>query len=133
MVVDDEPDIVKMVEMYLKAWNFEVDGFTDPVKALAHFRQGPAFFSLVLTDIRMPGMSGVELAQQIIETRPETKIMLMTAYDIPPIKMEDGLPIVKYEDILKKPFRLADICQGVKKQLQIAYSLKEHYWLSTNV
>jgi hypothetical protein len=34
--------------------------------------------------------------------------------------MADGLPVVKYEDVLKKPFRLAEICQGVKKQLQIA-------------
>lgn len=121
LVVDDEPDLLRTVEMYLKAWNFDIDAFTDPVKALDYFKQNPTFFSLVLTDIRMPGMSGVEFANKILAIRPDMKIMLMTAYDIPPLKSEEGLPLVKYEDILKKPFRLADICQGVKKQLQIAY------------
>jgi DNA-binding NtrC family response regulator len=109
-----------MVSRYLKAWDFDVDGFTDPFQALDHFKRNPSFFSLVLTDIKMQGMSGVELAQQILMIRHDMKIMLMTAYDIPPLKMADGLPVVNYEDVLKKPFRLAEICQGVKKQLQIA-------------
>jgi hypothetical protein len=63
----------------------------------------------------------VVLAKKILQIRPEMKIMLMTAYEIPSLKMEYGLPLVMYEDILKKPFRLADICQAVKRQLQIAY------------
>jgi hypothetical protein len=37
MVVDDELDLLRMVEMYLKAWTFEVDAFSDPVEALSFF------------------------------------------------------------------------------------------------
>jgi DNA-binding NtrC family response regulator len=120
MVVDDEADLLRMVEMYLKAWIFEVDGFTDPVKALGHFQKNPSFFSLVLTDVRMPQMSGIELAQHILRIKPETKIVLMTAFQIDSLDLETNLPVVEYKDILKKPFRLAEICGQVKKQLHIA-------------
>lgn len=119
MVVDDEPDLLKMVEMYLKSWKFEVDGFTDPVAALAFFQKSPSFFSRVLMDVRMPHMSGLELAQHMLRLRPDVKIMLMTAYQIDSLDLQSNLPVVRYEDILKKPFRLAEICDAVKKQLSV--------------
>lgn len=119
IVVDDEPDLLTMVVRYLKAWNFDVDGFTDPVEALGYFQKNPSFFSLVLTDVRMPRVSGIELAQHILRIRPDIKIMLMTAFQIDSLDLERSLPIVKHSDILEKPFRLAEICSGVKKQLQI--------------
>ena len=120
MVVDDEPDVLRMVEMYLKTWTFEVDAFSDPVKALGYFQKNSSLFSLVLTDVRMPHMSGVELAQHLLGIKPDIKIMLMTAFQIDALELESCLPIIKYEDILKKPFRLKEICDGIKKQLQIA-------------
>lgn len=119
LIVDDEPDLLKMVEMYLKAWGFEIDAFTDPVKALGYFQKNHAFFSLVLTDVRMPHMSGLELAQHILRIKPDMKIMLMTAFQIDLLTLETSLPIIRHEDILKKPFRLKEICGSVKKQLHI--------------
>jgi len=118
MVVDDELDLLRMVEMYLKAWNFEVDAFSDPVEALRFFQKNASFFSLILTDIRMPRMTGLELAQHILQIKPDMKIMLMTAFQVDSLELS-ALPIVKYEDILEKPFRLKQICDGVKKQLYI--------------
>jgi CheY-like chemotaxis protein len=119
MVVDDERDVLRMIEMYLKSWGFEVDAFSDPVKALGYFQKNPAFFSLVLTDVRMPHMSGIELATHLLRIKPDVKVMLMTAYQINSLDLESSLPVIKYEDILRKPFRLKEICDGVKKQLQI--------------
>jgi CheY-like chemotaxis protein len=119
MVVDDEQDLLRMVEMYLKSWKFEVDGFTDPVAALAFFQENPSSFSLVLTDVRMPHMTGLELAQHLLRIRPDVKIMLMTAYQIDSLDLQSTLPIVRYEDILRKPFRLVEICNAVKKQLSV--------------
>lgn len=120
MIVDDEPDLLRMVEMYLKAWSFEVDAFSDPAKALGYFQENPTRFSLVLTDVRMPHMSGIELAQHMLRIKADIKIMLMTAYQIDSLELEGNLPIIKYKDILEKPFRLKEICSGVKKQLHIA-------------
>ena len=117
MVVDDEPDLLRVVERNLKIWHFEVDAFNKPIEALAYFQKNAELFSLVLTDIRMPGMSGLELAQHMLRLKPEIKIILMTAFEINALDLQHSLPIIKYEDILQKPFRLKQICEGIKKQL----------------
>lgn len=114
LVVDDEPDLLGLVAMYLESWNFEVKGFTSPIEALVYFQKNPSFFSLVLTDIRMPGMSGLELVNHVLKIRPQVKVMLMTAFEIRMLELESCLPVVKHKDILKKPFRFKEICECVK-------------------
>lgn len=120
MVVDDEPDLLTMVTLYLKAWCFEVEGFSDPLEALEYFKNNSARVSLVITDIRMPSMTGLELAANILKIKPDAKLMLMTAFDVTSLELNANVPIAKRQDILKKPFRLAEICNGVKKQLQLS-------------
>lgn len=120
MVVEDERDLLRLVELYLKAWKFDVDPFHDPVEALTAFQKNPALFSLVLTDISMPGMSGIELARNILKIKPDAKVLLMTAYDVVQEELEIDLPVISHQEILKKPFRLVEICNAVKRQLQIA-------------
>jgi DNA-binding NtrC family response regulator len=120
MVVEDEEDLLKMVEIYLRRWGFTVDGFTSPTEALEHFEKNHAIYSLVLTDIRMPEMTGLELAGFVNKIKPDIKVILMTAFDISQRDLETTLPIVEYSSILLKPFRLAEICNAVKKQLQVA-------------
>ena len=64
-------------------------------------------------------MTGLELANLISQIKPEIKIVLMTAYDILPQEIASALPIVKWQDVLHKPFRLVEVCNAVKKQLQV--------------
>jgi CheY-like chemotaxis protein len=120
MVIDDEPDLMNMIVMYLKLWKFRVEGYTDPLEALESFRQNPSTYSLILTDIRMPYMNGIELACKILAIRSDVKVVIMTAYESNAESLAENLPMLKHNDILKKPFRLAEICQSVKKQLQTA-------------
>jgi DNA-binding response OmpR family regulator len=109
MIVDDEPDLPKMVEMYLKAWHFEIDAFSDPVKALGSFQQNPAFFSLVLTDVRMPGMSGFELCRKVKNERPEAPVILMTSFEINPSEFAKVLPHTTVDGFIAKPFHLKEL------------------------
>jgi CheY-like chemotaxis protein len=118
MAVDDEPDLLRMVELYLRQWGFTVDGFGDSIEALAHFKDNYEQYSLVLTDFKMPNMTGFELASALLKIKPEIKIVIMTAYDVMPRDLETLLPIIKYDDLLIKPFRLVEICNAVKKHLQ---------------
>ena len=120
MVVDDEPDLRIMVERYLSVWKFDTEGYGDPVKALEAFRAGPSRYSLVLTDVRMPYMSGIEFANEILKITPDMKIVLMTAFDVTD-GMLSSLPTIGHSEILRKPFRLAQICDSIKKKVQIAY------------
>lgn len=61
MAIDDKPDILKIVEISLAKWGYIVDGFIDPAEALDHFRKNLLGYSLILTDVTMPGMSGWNL------------------------------------------------------------------------
>lgn len=121
MVVDDEPDLMSMVKLYLQRWNYEIDGFEDPVLALDAFRAEPSRYSLVLTDIRMPNISGLELAAKLLSIKPDIKIILMTAFELADEVLTRMPSTMARSDILQKPFRLAEVCESLKKQLQIAY------------
>jgi CheY-like chemotaxis protein len=120
LLVEDDLDLLSMVERYLKQWKFAVDPFNDPVEALAQFEKNADAYSLVITDIKMPNMSGIQMAGRMLLIKPDTKVVLMTAYDVIPDDLESSVPVVKYRDILRKPFRLLEICNAVKKQLQAA-------------
>ena len=117
MVVDDEFDIVMIIRRYLEKWGYVVDTFTNPLYAYQIFNANPDRYSLVLTDIRMPEMTGIRLANLLLEVRPETKVVIMTAYEVTPDELHSQLPTITHNDILQKPFRLAQICNAVKKQL----------------
>jgi DNA-binding NtrC family response regulator len=119
MVVDDESDLLKIVELYLKRCGFDTETFTDPLEALEYFKATPTSFSLVLTDIRMPRMTGLELAMEILKVNPNMKVMLMTAYQIDSLEFQTGLPMIRHEDILKKPFLFEQICGTMRKVLQV--------------
>jgi two-component system, cell cycle response regulator CpdR len=115
IVVDDEKDILDIIQKYLQKWDFAVDVYYDPVMAIRNFKAKPESYSLLLTDIRMPGMSGIDLAQKIIGIRPDVKVVLMTAFELegmPPL-IENGSTVVRRDEIIRKPFRLADICDAV--------------------
>jgi len=120
LVVEDNPDLLDMVNRYLRQWKFAADPFNDHLEALAHFKENPGSYSLVIIDIKMPQMNGIDIAGAMQRAKPDIKIILMTAYDVIPDDLESNLLIAKYKDILKKPFRLLEICNAVKKQMQTA-------------
>ncbi len=117
MVVDDEPDILTVLEIFLKKWEYKVNMFSSPRQALEHFEKNASTCSVVLTDIRMPGMSGLELAGKMLKIKPDVKIILMTAFDIPPAELQAGLPAVTHHDLIEKPFYLPRICREIQKRL----------------
>jgi two-component system response regulator ChvI len=107
MVVDDEPDTVFTYKSLLFAEGHNVEAFTEPQEALKHFVQLPdpsAYYKLVLLDIRMPGLNGLQLFYRIKAISPNTKIMFISALDIAE-ELTSILPNVKDGDIIKKPVK----------------------------
>jgi DNA-binding NtrC family response regulator len=119
MVVDDEIDIVFIIRRYLEKWGFSVDTFTNPNFALETFTAYPDRYSIALVDIRMPEMSGTTLANRMLTVKPDMNIIIMTAFEIEPSDLASSLPTIKRSDILKKPFKLVQICNAVKKHLKV--------------
>jgi CheY-like chemotaxis protein len=107
MVVDDEPDILFTYKSLLSAEGYNIEAFTDPPEALKHFVQLPdpsSHYQLVLLDIRMPRLNGIQLFYKIKTLSPNTRIMFCSALDIAE-ELVSILPDIKYSDIIKKPVK----------------------------
>jgi two-component system, OmpR family, response regulator ChvI len=108
MVVDDEPDTLFTYELFLSDEGYNVEAFTDPQEALKHFVQlsgafsSSSYYQLVLLDIRMPRLNGLQLFNTIKSISPNAKVMFVSALDIAE-ELTSILPDIKYDDIIKKP------------------------------
>ncbi|WP_414665019.1 PAS domain S-box protein [Horticoccus sp. 23ND18S-11] len=80
LVVEDEIPLALMVKAVLQRLGYVVDLHTNPVEAVKALRTGPQQYDLVLTDLAMPGMTGTDLARQMLELRPDLPIVLTTGY-----------------------------------------------------
>ena len=80
LLVDDEPDIVRVGELGLARYGYTVAGFTSPLEALAALRAAPGAWDVVVTDMTMPGLTGLALAAEVRRVRPELPVLLCTGY-----------------------------------------------------
>ena len=115
LVVDDELDVLDTVRMSLTEWGYHTDTFSDPRTGLDAFRESPTRYSLILTDFRMPGMTGVELAKQAQKIKGDVRVLIMTAFEMDN-EILGELPTISKNEILRKPIRLEQLCKAVKKQ-----------------
>ena len=100
----------------LSRQGYTVFGFTDPLLALEHFKVNSADYSLVITDVRMPQMSGFELAANVKAIKPDAKVVLMSAFEVS--DLEFSMPRVKINDFLRKPVDVKTLVRRVKVQWQ---------------
>ncbi len=83
LFVDDEEALLLVARHTLRLAGFQVTTFSRPADALERFKAAPDAFDLVLTDLAMPEMSGIMLAQQILTVRPDLPVLIISGY-IPP-------------------------------------------------
>ncbi|MFL6479571.1 MAG: response regulator [Nitrososphaera sp.] len=112
LVVDDELDIVLIFKQALSRQGYTVFGFTDPLLALEHFKVNSADYGLVITDVRMPRMSGFELAANIKVIKPDAKVVFMSAFEVR--DLEFSMPGVGINDFLRKPVDVKTLVRRVK-------------------
>lgn len=142
LIVDDEEDILNILKFILTKEGYQVDTALDGKQALQLFKKGS--YDIVLTDLRMPEMDGIELLERIKEIRPETEVLIMTAY----ASIESAVLAMKKgaADYIVKPFlnedvkmRIARVAEHIKlkrdvevlKQ-QISQKLETTYFLGTS-
>jgi two-component system, cell cycle sensor histidine kinase and response regulator CckA len=80
LYLDDEEPLVFLMRRMLEHLGHRVTAFASSDAAFAAFTAAPTAFDLVLTDMSMPGMSGVEFAQKILAVRPETFVVIATGH-----------------------------------------------------
>lgn len=115
MLVDDELDLLEVLEYGLVEEGYRVRSFEDSRDALEDFKSEPDEYSVVVADIRMTPIDGLELAKQILAVRREIRIILMTAMEIRGSisrKLRE-LPQCK---VIRKPFTFSDLHYMLKSQ-----------------
>jgi DNA-binding NtrC family response regulator len=124
-IVDDEPDILKLHQDFLsKIKGISIFTFTDPLMALEHFRMNKNEYVLVISDLRMPNLDGLELVKVIKDLNPLVRTILMTAFAIKDDLFQEYAREEIINDFLQKPILLPDLYEQVRKQLRIYYKLK---------
>jgi two-component system, cell cycle response regulator CpdR len=109
IIVDDEIELANLFKEFLKKEGYDAISFTDPIMALEYFRETSSKHSLMITDMRMPDINGIDLAKNIREINNEIKIFLMTAFDAKDLKDYENFKIARIDRVIQKPFRFPDL------------------------
>jgi two-component system NtrC family response regulator len=133
LIVDDEKRMVDILGMVLRRSGYEVDTFVDPEEALVAFGQADAEgspsarFDLLITDLRMPGVDGLEVLRRAREIRATLPVILMTAH----ASVQTAIEAMKQGavDYVEKPFSNDELKALVKRALDLTRLERENRYL----
>ena len=103
LVVDDDLDTILALKIGLLDYGFLVDAFTNPEEALQSFKSNVESYCLVLLDIKMPALSGIQLARKVKEVNPNVKVLLLTALGIRDNEVYDVSSSTNVDGFVQKP------------------------------
>ena len=116
LLAEDDNDMRRFLVRALQNAGYEVTSFDNGLSAYNRLREEP--FELLLTDIVMPEMDGIELARRATELDPEIKVMFITGFAAVALNPANATP--KHARILSKPFHLRDLVNEVERLLKAA-------------
>ncbi len=104
LIVDDNPNMSSLLSDMLEVFDFSSERAGDGEEALDKLTQRP--FSMVITDMRMPNMTGLELIERIKEKYPRIPVVLISGYSFNELHQGEG---PKPDGFLAKPFMMSDV------------------------
>ncbi len=113
LIVDDDSDIVQVLKMGLVKNGFLVEAFTNPQEALQSFKSDAESYCLVLSDMRMPALSGIQLSKKVKEVSPNVKVVLMTAFEIRDSEFSTVFPSAQVDGFVQKPIGIKDLTDKI--------------------
>jgi DNA-binding NtrC family response regulator len=113
LLVDDDPDIAHVLKQGFLKNRFLVSAFTNPEEALQDFQSKSEDYCLMLSDIRMPGMSGIKLARKVKEINPKVKVILMTSFEINDNEFSKVFPSMQVDGFAQKPIGIEDLTNKI--------------------
>jgi DNA-binding NtrC family response regulator len=110
LIIDDESIVGKRLHQIFTKMGYQVEAFVDPVQAMAAAEKEP-FFDIVVTDLKMQGIDGLEVLRRVKKLRPSTRVIIITGYaemDTADTAFSEGV-----FDFIPKPFRLDVIKEAI--------------------
>jgi two-component system response regulator HydG len=114
LIIDDDRSMCEVLESELRRREFEVTSVTAPQDALGIFERED--FGLVITDVNMAGMSGVDLCRQLVSRREDMPVIVITAY----ANMETAIAAIRAGayDFVTKPFDMDELALTIERALR---------------
>jgi len=119
-VVDDD---ISTATFFHEALRQNIDGisvfsFIDPVKAFEHFTENKENYALVISDLRMPGLNGLELLKKVKTSNPKVRTILMSAYNFEEEeKFQQYMEDAVINSTIEKPVTMNRLYERVREQL----------------
>ena len=114
LLAEDDTDMRRFLVKALQTAGYEVISYDNGLSAYQRLREEP--FELLLTDIVMPEMDGIELARRATEIDPDLKVMFITGFAAVALNPDSKAP--KDAKVLSKPFHLRDLVAEVDRMFQ---------------
>jgi CheY-like chemotaxis protein len=118
IVVDDDIDLANIFSTFLQGLGYNTVSFTDPLLALEYFKQNSKKYTILITDLRMPCMSGIELANKIRQINNVIKIFLITAFMVDDLENHHEFKSAKIDKLIQKPIRLSILQKIISQTLE---------------
>lgn len=116
LYIDDDPNLVKIIEEIMDMMNYDIVTSIDSIRAMESIRSNPSEFDLIITDMNMPKISGVQLCRELSEICPELPVILCTGSAV--ISDEDEIMQNGVKKVIYKPYAINELIEAVDELLE---------------
>lgn len=120
LFVDDQPALADLGQQMLERLGYQAHSCTSGAQALRLISSRTRCYDLLISDMSMPGMTGLELAAACLEIRPELKVIICTGHDAIPLEQDEADPQIPIAALMNKPIGLDDLADAVRGVLKHA-------------
>ena len=117
IVVDDEIELANLFKEYIQTCSLNAISFTDSLLALEYLKDNSKKFSLLMTDLRMPKMSGIGLATEVRKINENIKIILITAFMTEDLIDDVRFKSARIDQVVQKPVKFAALKESLRQLL----------------
>jgi two-component system response regulator ChvI len=114
-LVDDDPDVLFSMVTCLESRGFVVDSYSSPDIALERFK--PNYYDILLLDVRMPGMTGFELYEEINKKDKRAHVIFITAFEVYYEALKEIYPDLVPSSFIQKPISNEDLVGRIRREL----------------